>query len=140
VQTATERKCELVAFTSRAPKPILQAVKSADIHPFSSVPLAELRRGECAQVAGLATAGSEHEPNGAEALLTRLRDLGFVAGARCEVIARMWPAGDPMAVRVGGSTLALRRAEAAAVRVQRLSEQAARGVSLEPKGAGAAIA
>jgi hypothetical protein len=30
----------------------------------------------------------------------------------------MWFGGDPMAVRIGGSTFALRRAEAAAVRVQ----------------------
>ena len=50
-------------------------------------------------------------------LLARLRDLGFVAGARCEVIARMWLGGDPLVVRIGGSTFALRRAEAAAVRV-----------------------
>jgi ferrous iron transport protein A len=51
------------------------------------------------------------------ALLARLRDLGFIAGARCQVIARMWLGGDPLVVRIGGSTFALRRAEAAAVRV-----------------------
>jgi len=50
--------------------------------------------------------------------VTRLRDLGFVPGARCEVVARMWLGGDPIAVRIGGSTFALRRAEAAAVRVE----------------------
>ena len=55
-----------------------------------------------------------------QVLLARLRDLGFVAGARCEVIARMWLGGDPLVVRIGGSTFALRRAEAAAVRVTRL--------------------
>ena len=38
----------------------------------------------------------------------------------------MWLGGDPLVVRIGGSTFALRRAEAAAVRVQRLHEQSAR--------------
>jgi ferrous iron transport protein A len=62
------------------------------------------------QVAGLA--GDQ-----ASALVSRLRDLGFVTGARCQVVARMWPGGDPIAVRVGGSTFALRRAEASAVQL-----------------------
>ena len=73
-------------------------------------------------------------------LLARLRDLGFVAGARCEVIARMWPAGDPMVVRIGGSTFALRRAEAAAVRVMRLGMQPAAHAQLAPKDTSAALA
>ena len=59
-----------------------------------------------------------------QSLLARLRDLGFVPGARCEVVARMWLGGDPLAVRIGGSTFALRRAEAAAVRVQIVPERA----------------
>ena len=58
----------------------------------------------------------------AAALLARLRDLGFIAGARCEIVARMWLGGDPLVVRIGGSTFALRRAEAAAVRVLRQQE------------------
>jgi ferrous iron transport protein A len=60
-----------------------------------------------------------------ELLIARLRDLGFVAGARCELLARMWLGGDPLVVRIGGSTFALRRAEAAAVRVQRVDSRAA---------------
>ena len=73
-------------------------------------------------------------------LLARLRDLGFVAGARCEVIARMWPAGDPLVVRIGGSTFALRRAEAAAVRVTRLGNSRRRTRSSAPKDTSAALA
>jgi ferrous iron transport protein A len=57
------------------------------------------------------------EGDQASSLITRLRDLGFVAGVRCKVVARMWPGGDPIAVRVGGSTFALRRAEASAVQL-----------------------
>jgi ferrous iron transport protein A len=71
-------------------------------------------------VSGLADATAlDDDKAGSAALLARLRDLGFIAGARCEVMARMWLGGDPMVVRVGGSTFALRRAEAAAVRVSR---------------------
>jgi Fe2+ transport system protein FeoA len=36
----------------------------------------------------------------------------------------MWFGGDPLVVRIGGSTFALRRAEAAAVSVQRLETPA----------------
>jgi ferrous iron transport protein A len=80
--------------------------------------LADLRKGDEVTVVGLnpvvgLIAGQ------ADLVVARLRDLGFVAGAHCEVIARMWPGGDPIAVRVGGSSFALRRAEAAAVRVHK---------------------
>jgi ferrous iron transport protein A len=90
----------------------------------SSLPLADLRRGDAGVVVGLAEVAGFDDGQGSGAiLLTRLRDLGFVAGARCQVIARMWPAGDPLVVRIGGSTFALRRAEAAAVRITRSSEE-----------------
>ncbi|HUQ10195.1 MAG TPA: FeoA family protein [Steroidobacteraceae bacterium] len=78
--------------------------------------LAELPDGREGVVAGLTqVAGLDGDQ--ASALITRLRDLGFVAGAQCKVVARMWPGGDPIAVRVGGSTFALRRAEALAVQL-----------------------
>jgi Fe2+ transport system protein FeoA len=114
-------------------------VKAPDSHV--SLPLAELRRGESALVAGLAeVAGFDDARDSATILLARLRDLGFVAGAHCEVIARMWPAGDPLVVRIGGSTFALRRAEAAAVRVLRLGEQPVSRAQLAPKDTSAALA
>jgi len=75
-----------------------------------------------------------------DSLLARLRDLGFVPGARCEVIARMWPGGDPMAVRIGGSTFALRRAEAAAVRVQPVRDASPAPEALAGQRASAAAA
>jgi Fe2+ transport system protein FeoA len=98
-------------------------VKSAELHA-SAVPLADLGRGDTALVMGLASSRVlDDQSEDAAALLARLRDLGFVAGARCEIIARMWLGGDPLVVRVGGSTFALRRAEAAAVRVLRQQER-----------------
>ena len=132
------RKCELLAFTSATPKFILQPVKSTESHP--SQPLADLRRGDVAVVTGLADASVSSQDGADVALITRLRDLGFTAGARCEVMARMWLGGDPLVVRVGGSTFALRRAEASAVRVQRLHEQVRPSAALEPKDARAATA
>lgn len=81
--------------------------------------LAQLRRGQIATVSGLVeSAAIDSGRDASQSLVTRLRDLGFVPGARCEVVARMWLGGDPIAVRIGGSTFALRRAEAAAVRVE----------------------
>lgn len=87
------------------------------------LPLSHLRRGEVATVAGLIeSAGIDSGRDSSQSLVVRLRDLGFVPGARCEIVARMWPGGDPIAVRIGGSTFALRRAEAEAVRVQLAQE------------------
>ena len=47
----------------------------------------------------------------------RLRELGFVAGERVRVLQRGVPGGEPIAVRVGSSTFALRRFEAALVSI-----------------------
>jgi ferrous iron transport protein A len=107
----------------------------------SSLPLADLRRGDSGVVSGLAEVAGFDDGQGSGAiLLARLRDLGFVAGARCEVIARMWPAGDPLVVRIGGSTFALRRAEAAAVRVTRSGEQPVGRAQLAQQDTSAALA
>ena len=46
-----------------------------------------------------------------------LADLGFVAGEPVTVMARGFPGGDPLVVRVGASTFALRRAEAGCIRL-----------------------
>jgi Fe2+ transport system protein FeoA len=100
-----------------------------------------MRRGERGLVAGLTEVPGFDDGRGSATLvLARLRDLGFVAGARCEVVARMWPAGDPLVVRIGGSTFALRRAEAAAVRVTPLGEQPVAVAQLAPKDTSAALA
>lgn len=100
--------------------PILRRVKSpVSPLPSASPPpltLADLRKGDERIVLGLSPV-TGMEANQANLLVARLRDLGFVAGAACAVVARMWPGGDPIAVRIGGSSFALRRAEATAVRV-----------------------
>ena len=55
----------------------------------------------------------------ASTLRRRLLELGFVPGATVEMVATLWPSRDPVAVRVGTSTFALRRREADVIRVQR---------------------
>jgi ferrous iron transport protein A len=46
-----------------------------------------------------------------------LEEIGFIPGERVMVMARGLPGGDPLVVRVGNSTFALRRAEAACIRI-----------------------
>jgi ferrous iron transport protein A len=42
----------------------------------------------------------------------RLLELGFCSGEHIEIIAETWPGRDPFVVRIGNTTLALRRCEA----------------------------
>lgn len=47
-----------------------------------------------------------------------LEEIGFFKGELVSVLARAFPGGDPMAVRIGLSTFALRRVEARCVEVE----------------------
>lgn len=78
--------------------------------------LALLRKGDHAIVTGMATS---HAPEQI-ATRTRLLELGFAPGEKIRVVAVSFPKGDPMAVRLGNTTFALRRHEAALVQVERL--------------------
>jgi ferrous iron transport protein A len=74
--------------------------------------LAQLRKGESARVIGIrssnvALAGIER----------RLAELGFLPGENVRVVARGVLGGDPIAVRVGTSTFALRGFEAECIQV-----------------------
>jgi ferrous iron transport protein A len=46
-----------------------------------------------------------------------LEEIGFIPGERVMVMARGLPGADPLVVRVGNSTFALRRAEAACIQI-----------------------
>ena len=54
-----------------------------------------------------------------DAIARRLRELGFVAGERVEVVAAGPFGGDPLLVQIGFTRFALRRSEAARVRLRR---------------------
>lgn len=98
----------------------------------SIVPLSTLSRGTRAVVQRIA----EHTPEIGDAdhstIGQRLLELGFAPGAEIEVIAAMWPGADPIAVRVRGSSFALRRREALAVLVSPLRASGLRAVASTP--------
>lgn len=80
--------------------------------------LHELPARRAARVQRVDTAAAQQPPERAR----ELADIGFVPGEHVSILARAWPGGDPLVVRVGHSSFALRRAEAACVRVQPLPE------------------
>ena len=59
----------------------------------------------------------ERMPN--DAIARRLRELGFVAGEQVEVVAAGPVGAEPLLVQVGFTRFALRRSEAARIRIQR---------------------
>ncbi len=87
--------------------------------------LASLRRGNRAIVVAIDDDGDLFGDTRSSTIARRLLELGFVPGAALEVVATMWPGDDPLAVRIGGSTFALRRHEARAVRVRAAAPTAA---------------
>ena len=56
-------------------------------------------------------------PANAPEWASQLQDIGFLPGEQVAIMARGLPGGDPLVVRVGLSTFALRLAEAACKRV-----------------------
>jgi len=71
--------------------------------------------GKSATVIHLAPAASNGQ--GAD-VSRRLMELGFVPGERIRVLKRGVPGGEPIAVKVGQSTFALRRFEAALISIK----------------------
>ena len=57
----------------------------------------------------------DHSPN--DSIARRLRELGFVHGERVEVMAAGPLSAEPLLVQVGFTRFALRRSEAARIRV-----------------------
>lgn len=89
-----------------------------------TTPLAEIRhlgmlkKGDCATVTGLAAT----DDAGQLAIRMRLLELGFAPGEKVRVVAESFPQRDPMAVRLGNTTFALRRLEAAMIHVVRTND------------------
>jgi ferrous iron transport protein A len=73
-----------------------------------------LAAGQSATVIHLAP--GDNAGQGAD-VARRLMELGFVPGERIRMLKRGMPGGDPLAVKVGNSTFALRRFEAALVSI-----------------------
>ena len=82
------------------------------------VPLSTLSKGSRARVVGVTAVETLVDPERAP-LLRRLVELGFVPGELLEIVAEARPGRDPIAVRVGTTTFALRRFEASFISVRR---------------------
>lgn len=80
----------------------------------AEIALADLAPGALARVVSIvpAVAAAPQE------IAQRLAELGFLPGERVRIVARGFLAREPIAVRVGTGTFALRRFEAACVRVR----------------------
>ena len=72
------------------------------------ISLAELPIGIAATVSAISSSSVEADI----ALIQRLAEIGFVPGEKVKVIAHGHPGREPIAVRIGGTTFALRRFEA----------------------------
>lgn len=83
--------------------------------------LALLKKGDCAIVTGLAASGDPEQL----AVKMRLLELGFAPGEQVRVVAEAFPRRDPMAIRLGNTTFALRRHEAAMIHIERSAEHVA---------------
>jgi len=79
-------------------------------------PLGQERRGFCGRLHAIQVAAETGGLAPAE-LEARLIELGFVEGADIELLHEGTFGGDPIAVRVNNSTVALRRREAMSILV-----------------------
>jgi ferrous iron transport protein A len=93
------------------------------------VSLAALAPGTIARVVGVGSGTAA-----LSALERRLLEFGFVHGEQVEILTEARPGRDPFVVRVGHTTLALRRREAQSVRVEVQHSRPAGGSALEALG------
>ncbi len=80
------------------------------------LPLGLARRGFCGRIDAISTADASSGVSAAE-IERRLIELGFVEGARVEILHEGLIGRDPIAVRINDATVALRRREAMAILV-----------------------
>lgn len=78
------------------------------------IPLGSARRGYCGVIHHLAAEAANSALSAVE-LESRLIELGFVEGAKVEVLHEGIVGRDPIAVRIENVTIAVRRREAMAV-------------------------
>jgi ferrous iron transport protein A len=78
--------------------------------------LADIHRGQKARITTIRSFDNQQLP-----LTRRLMQLGFNAGIDIEILHEGYPKRDPLSVRVGNHTIALRRTEAHLVNVELVS-------------------
>lgn len=87
-----------------------------------ATPLGRAERGFCGRIDTIRAAENGAGLPAAE-LESRLIEIGFVEGARVEILHEGAFGRDPIAVRVNGATIALRRREAMAIHVKSLDHE-----------------
>jgi ferrous iron transport protein A len=98
----------------RASCNILRLVRESTIilvNHKMTVPLGAAPVGMAGTIRAVRVEGDEHGLSAAE-LERRLIELGFVEGARVQIVHEGWFGRDPIAIRVNDATIALRRREA----------------------------
>lgn len=96
----------------------------ASTSPTPIAPYVALRLDECRKGAQVRIVDIQQQPLfGAqdERVTLRLKELGFLPGAQLKIIGFGLLGSDPLAVQVNGTKFALRRAEAAKIRVELIS-------------------
>jgi ferrous iron transport protein A len=102
------------AAAAPAPTAAWPATTGAD----GAVRLADLATGAPARVVSVSATATESADSAASAGLSRrLAELGFLPGERLRIVARGFLGSEPIAVRIGTGTFALRLFEAACIRV-----------------------
>ncbi|MCU6433370.1 ferrous iron transport protein A [Undibacterium sp. Jales W-56] len=81
-----------------------------------SLTLDSLKVGDFAVVTEVAKSETDQSKNSFD-VIRRLKELGFVKGESVKILHRGYFGGEPLAVRIGESTFALRRFEAAFIGV-----------------------
>ena len=81
-----------------------------------SIPLGQANRGFCGRINAIHV-GEEMHGRHASEIESRLIELGFVEGAEIKILHEGPIGRDPIAVRINGATIALRRREAMAILV-----------------------
>ena len=111
-------RVSLVAYDSHYGKTlIIKTPYPPQSSPMPPVSLSSLRKGARGTVADVRDDAQTLGDEAQSTVSRRLLELGFIPGEAFEVIAEIWPGGDPMAVRLGNTLFALRRREAGAVLV-----------------------
>ena len=94
------------------------AARAPTVPTAGAVRLADLATGAAARVVAVSATDTASADSGASAGLSRrLAELGFLPGERLRIVARGFLGREPIAVRIGTGTFALRLFEAACIRV-----------------------
>lgn len=102
---------------------LLSSLNSNSKTPEKRKKLSELKLGESAWIVSVGNPCSDRDPAASEVSIPpdettlRLLEMGFLEGAHIELVHEAPFGGDPLAVRVRGSLIAIRRLEANQIEV-----------------------